>query len=180
MSVPREFEIAFVGLKSGITEFDYELGEEFFDDAEHPVDFENCQANVKLSLDKHSDFMQLKFEVGGKAAVQRIRCGNPLDVTLWDDFIVIVKMVDNPTEMNETNDDPDVFFIAKNETHLQIKDWLFEFVQLSIPTHPECGEDEKGETKCNKDVLKMLENFKDNQEQNENPIWKGLDKFKDN
>ena len=69
MSVPREFEIAFVGLKSGITEFDYELGEEFFD-AEHPVDFENCQANVKLSLDKHSDFMQLKFEVGGKAAVQ--------------------------------------------------------------------------------------------------------------
>jgi uncharacterized metal-binding protein YceD (DUF177 family) len=179
MSVPREFEIAFVGLKSGITEFDYELGEEFFD-AEHPVDFENCQANVKLSLDKHSDFMQLKFEVGGKAAVQCIRCGNPLDVTLWDDFNILVKMVDNPTEMNETNDDPDVFFIAKNETHLDVKDWLFEFVQLSIPTHPECGEDEKGETKCNKDVLKMLENFKDNQEQNENPIWKGLDKFKDN
>jgi len=179
MSVPREFEIAFVGLKSGLTEFDYELGEEFFE-AEKPVDFENCHATVKLTLDKHSDFIQLKFEVGGTADVQCIRCGNPLEVNLWDDFNILVKMVDNPAEMNESNDDPDVFFISKTESHLNIKDWLFEFVQLSIPTHPECGEDESGETKCNKEVLDMLDNLKQKEEKNENSIWKGLDKFKDN
>jgi uncharacterized metal-binding protein YceD (DUF177 family) len=175
----RDYDIAFVGLKPGTTEFDFELGNEFFE-PEKPTDFTDIQANVKLKLEKLSGFMQLKFEVGGTADVLCNRCGNPLKVDLWDDFEMIVKSVDNPDEMNENNDDPDVFFISRTESHLNIKDWLFEFVLLSIPPYPECGEDEKGKTKCNEEVLKMLEKLKDNEDKDTNTIWKGLDKFKDN
>lgn len=175
----RDYDIAFVGLKPGTTEFDYELGKEFFE-PEQPADFTDIQAHVKLKLDKHVGFMQLKFEVGGTADVLCNRCGNPLKVDLWDDFEMIVKMVDNAEEMNENNDDPDVFFISRTESHLNVKDWLFEFVVLSIPTYPECGEDEKGKSKCNEEVLKMLDKLKDNEDKDTKTIWKGLDKFKDN
>lgn len=175
----HEFEIAFVGLKPGISVYEYELGEKFFD-AENTTDFTNCKADIKLKLDKHPTFLQLKFEIGGKAEMICNRCGNPLEIILWDDFDVLVKMVDNPVEMNAENDDPDVFYISWNETHLNIHDWIYEFVQLSMPTHPVCDEDEKGESTCNKEVLSMLDNLKEEEEKKENTIWKGLDKFRNN
>jgi uncharacterized metal-binding protein YceD (DUF177 family) len=108
------------------------------------------------------------------------RCGNPLEISLWDDFEVVVKMVDNPEEMNAQNDDPDIYFISWNETHLDLHDWINEFVQLSMPTHPVCEEDDKGQSKCNKDALAMLEKLKDSDNEKENTIWKGLDKFRNN
>ena len=135
---------------------------------------------MRLLLDKHAGFMQLKFEVGGSTEMQCNRCGNPLNTTLFDDFEILVKMVDNPEEMNEQNDDPDVFFISRTESHLNIKDWLMEFVILSMPTYPACDEKEIGGPKCNKEVLEMLQKLKDNEDNKNNPIWKGLDKFKDN
>jgi hypothetical protein len=49
-----------------------------------------------------------------------------------------------------------------------------------MPTHPNCGEDEKGESKCNKETLEMLEKLKETETKKENSIWKGLDKFRNN
>ena len=179
MSGHRDYDIAFVGLKPGVTAFNYELGDEFFE-ADKPADFQQCKALVKLSLDKHPGFMQLKFEVGGTTEMQCNRCGNPLEITLWDDFEVVVKLVDNPEEMNESNDDPDVFFISRTDSHINVKLWLNEFVQLSMPTYPACEEKEMGGPKCNQEVLAMLQKPIENNESTSNPIWKGLDKFKDN
>ena len=121
----RDYEIAFVGLKPGLTELDYEVGNEFFESSQ-PTEFSNIQATIKVILDKHQGFMQLKFEVGGWVDLNCNRCGNPLKIDLWDDFEMVVKLVDNPEEMNENNDDPDVFFIARTESHLSIREWLFE------------------------------------------------------
>ena len=65
MSVRREYEIAFVGLKPGEHEFNYEVDDKFFA-SYGPQEFKNCKANVRLVLDKHTSFMLLKFAVGGK------------------------------------------------------------------------------------------------------------------
>jgi hypothetical protein len=63
MSRRREFEIAFVGLKPGVHEYNYSIDDKFFE-AFNQQDFHNCKAKVKLLLDKKSSFMLLKFEVG--------------------------------------------------------------------------------------------------------------------
>jgi uncharacterized metal-binding protein YceD (DUF177 family) len=179
MTGKREFEIGLVGLKPGITIFEYDLGDSFFD-VEQQVEFRNSDIHVRLLIDKHTTFFQLKFEVGGQTEMVCNRCGNPLIIDLWDDFEVVLKMVDNPAEMNTQNDDPDIFFISWNESHFDVHDLINEFVQLSIPTHPNCGENEKGESKCNKDTLKVLEQLKETETKKENTIWKGLDKFRNN
>jgi hypothetical protein len=49
-----------------------------------------------------------------------------------------------------------------------------------MPTYPACSEEEMGGPKCNKEVLAKLQQLKNNEEKKENPIWKGLDKFRDN
>lgn len=177
MNSRREFEIAFVGLKPGLHEFHYEIGDAFFEPFKEQ-DFKNCQAKVKLTLDKKSSFLMLKFEIGGKVDVGCDRCGNQLPLELWDEFDLIVKMVDNPEEMNEQGDDPDVYYISKTESHLYLSDWLYEFINLSIPFQRRCTEEEMGGPHCNLEVLAMLKKMEENIQTTNNPVWKGLDQFK--
>lgn len=180
MANRRAFEIAFVGLKPGIHEFDYELNEQFFIEKE-AQDLANASANVKVSLEKNSGFMLLKFEIGGKADVSCDRCGNPLTMDLWDEFKILVKLVDNPDEMNEQEEDPDVVYISRTESHLELSNWLYEFVLLSIPLQRMCNVEEMGGPQCNKEVLEKLKEMEARtRDNNANTLWKDLDKFKDN
>jgi uncharacterized metal-binding protein YceD (DUF177 family) len=180
MSYRREFDIAFVGLKPGIHEYSYKIEDRFFE-TYPPQDFKHCQADVKISLDRKSSFMLLKFEIGGKVEVVCDRCGNDLPLNLWDEFNIVVKLVDNPEEMNNQEEDPDVYYISKGESHLHLADWIFEFINLSIPMQKMCSKDEMGGPNCNKEVLAMLNKMEGEKEQDKpaNPLWKGLEKFKD-
>lgn len=176
----RDYDIAFVGLRPGEHEFQYEIDDKFFADRPEQ-EFKNCRAHVKLILDKHPSFLLLKFEVGGYVDLNCDRCGNPLTRELWDEFEMAVKMVENPDELNAGDEDPDVFYISRTESHINVGDWLYEFINLSIPTQRLCGEDDNGETKCNQEVIEMLRQMEiqAQEEREENPIWKGLDKFRD-
>lgn len=173
----REYDIAFVGLKPGVHEFNYEIDDKFF--TEYPEqDFSNVVTKVRLKLEKNTSFMMLKFEIGGSVEVSCDRCGNPLDQELWDEFEVLVKLVDDPEKMNEEEEDPDVFYISKGESLLNIEEWIYEFIELSIPTHRMCSEEEMGGPKCNLEVLEKLKKMNEEDTQKTPSIWKGLDKFR--
>lgn len=187
MSRRREFEIAFVGLKPGIHEFNYLIDERFFE-AFQQQDFRHCKANVKLSLDRKSSFMLLKFEIGGVLEVTCDRCNSNLPFNLWDEFNITVKMVENPEFMNDNEEDPDMYYIAQGESHIDVANWIYEFINLSLPMQKACEFEKMDGPHCNKnamDVLKKMESRQDEIDGKtkknkaiENPIWKGLDKFK--
>lgn len=178
MNSKREFEIPFVGLKPGIHEYEYQITNKFFE-AYPQQEFNNCKANVKLLLDKKTGFMLLKFEVGGSIEVVCDRCGNDLPLELWDEFNIVVKLVEEPETMNNQEEDPDVYYISRGESHLHIADWIFEFINLSIPMQKMCDIKDIGGPNCNKEVLEMLKRMDGVNQEVGNPIWKGLEKFKD-
>jgi uncharacterized metal-binding protein YceD (DUF177 family) len=173
----RDYAIAFVGLKPGIHAFEYEITDKFFEQYQQQ-DFSNCRAKVKLLLEKNTSFMALTFEVGGTLEVVCDRCGNNLPLQLWDEFKVIVKLVEDPEKMNNEEDDPDVYYIARTESHLQVHDWIYEFINLSIPMQKMCSEEEMGGPHCNKTTLEMLKKMNVENNQPAAGIWKGLDKIK--
>lgn len=177
MSQRREFEIAYVGLKPGIHVFEYRIEDKFFVPYGEQ-EFTNCIANIKLSLEKNSGFMQLKFDIDGKADVSCDKCGNTLLMQLWDEFNIIVKIVDDPEIMNEQEEDPDIYYIGRGESHLHLTDWIYEFVNLSIPLQKMCNESEKGGPKCNLEVLEKLRKMEEDVMKDTNAVWKGLDKLK--
>ncbi len=174
------YDIAFVGLKPGIHHFNYELDEQFFAEKE-ASDVQINTASIRLSLEKNSSFMLLKFEVGGKGEAPCDRCGNPLKLDLWDEFNMLVKLVDDPDKMNAQEEDPDVFYISRTESHLHVEDWLYEFALLSVPMQKMCSEEEMGGPQCNNEVLEKLRKMEEELQKNTaSGIWKGLEKFKDN
>ena len=122
--------------------------------------------------------MRLKFEVGGTVESTCDRCNNPLTLDLWDEFMVTVKSAENPEELNELAEDPDVFFIGRHESHLDLSDWIYEFINLSIPLQKICAEEEPGKIKCNPSALALLKRMENVEEEKpRNEIWKDLEKF---
>ena len=178
MSNRREYEIAFVGLKPGIHEFDYQVADSFFEEFQEQ-DFKNCQAQIKLFLEKSSSsFMLLRFEIGGSVETICDRCNNNLPLQLFDEFVVTVKMVENPEEMNEQEEDPDVYYISKGESHLDIKGWIYEFINLSIPMQKTCEFENMDGPYCNPAAREMLNRMRSSGDNQQNPIWKDLEKFR--
>lgn len=174
----REYEIAFVGLKPGIHEFDYQVSDSFFEEFQ-AQDFKNCQAQIKLLLEKSSSsFMMLRFEIGGSVETICDRCNNNLPLQLFDEFNVTVKMVENPDEMNDQEEDPDVYYISKGESHLDIKAWIYEFINLSIPMQKTCEFENMDGPYCNPTARELLNRMRSSGDNQENPIWKDLKKFK--
>lgn len=178
MNYRRAYEIAFVGLKPGVHEFEYKVDDTFF---EHygPQDFENCHAELKVKLEKTSSLILLKFDISGTVDVQCDRCANTITKELWDEFDVVVKMVEEPQQMNEQEEDPDIFYIGYQESHLHLADWIYEFVNLSIPNQRFCGENAEDTSKCNPEVLKKLDQMKAGAiNSGASNVWKDLDKLK--
>jgi len=174
----REYEIAFVGLKPGVHEYNYEITDTFFVPFQEQ-DFSNCKASVKLELDKKSGFMLLRFEIGGQLEVTCDRCNNKLPIQLWDEFTVTVKIVDEPELLNKQEVDPDIYYISRGESHLHVAGWIYEFINLSIPMQKVCSYEKMDGPYCNPEVMKMLKKMESgNSEEKVNPIWKGLEKFR--
>lgn len=110
------------------------------------------------------------------------RCNNHLPLDLWDEFNITVKLVAEPDLMNSQEEDPDVYYIGTGDSHLDIAAWIYEFINLSIPMQRTCNFEKMDGPHCNKaamDVLKKMSVAKEKEEKKENPIWKGLEKFKD-
>lgn len=173
----KEFEIAFVGLKSGEHEFDYDIDDRFFTTYSESLDFSGSKLNIRLLLDKKSGFFLLKFEITGEVTVNCDRCGDPFVLPIWDEFNLVVKLVDNPAVLEE-DEDPNVVYISRHESILQVADWIYEFALLSIPMQRIHPDDKNGKSGCNQEALKMLEALREQESKKDNPLWKDLEKFR--
>ena len=74
--------------------------------------------------------------------------------------------------MNQQEEDPDVYYISKGESHLHISDWIYEFINLSIPMQRMCREEDIGGPYCNKEVLEMLKKLETEKSRPGGTVWK--------
>lgn len=176
----REFEIPWFGLKEGLHEYRFQVTDKVIEELgyEHP-DFSNLDAAVMLKLDKHNSFLQLHFDIGGKVDVACDRCGDTFNMPLWDEFDLIVKFTGENEEVQEEDaEEADIVFVPRSETILDVSDWVYEFIMLSMPMQHIHPDKEDGTPGCNPEALKLLNKMSGSEEARKN-LWSGLDKFKD-
>ena len=158
---PNEFLIPFQGLKQGKHEFGYQLGNEFFERFDYQ-EFESCDVQVKIHLNKTSTMLEFDLSGGGTVRV-------PCDLTqeLYDQPIdsslsLVVKFGE------EFNDEDDELLILPHGEHqVDLSQYVYEMLVLAVPlkrVHPgvedgtlesdildKLEELEPGETKTNDD-----------------------------
>lgn len=170
MKHTREYNIAFVGLKPGLHNFNYHIDDKFFENFEKP-EFTNAQIDVKLEFDKKQSTFLLKFSLTGIVQLPCDRCGDDFEMNLWDEFELLVKQIEDEQVAQKTDIDPEVAYIGRSESLLDISSWIYEFIILSVPIQHIHPDDKEGKSLCNPDALAFL----NKQATNVTPsIWKNI------
>ena len=155
MKWEREYEIAFVGLAQGEHHFSYHIEDSFFEHFAKP-DFEKSDIEVTMILDKKTDVFLLHFDIHGKATTACDRCGDDFEMTIWDEFDHVIKLVDGSEVDIKNEADPEISYVSKLDSILDVSKLVYEYVIFSLPIQKVHGTDDEGNSECNEDVIKRL------------------------
>ena len=164
------FVIPFRGLKEGEHQFDYIINNSFFEVYPYE-DILDADINVHLDFIKKSTLFELGFtaignvkvicDISNESYLQPIEGALDLVIKFGDDY---------------NNENEDILIIPYGEYEVDIDQYLYEMIVLSIPLkkiHPGIID---GSLKT--DILDKLEELQPNKEQNNNSIDPRWDKLK--
>lgn len=169
----KDFNIPFVGLKLGSHLFEYKIDRAFFE-AFNFDEYANAAISVEVDFLKKTTLLELDIHVKGTVNVPcditNIAFDQPLDGTLH----LVVKF---GPEFNDDNED--ILILPHEEYQVNIGQYIYELVVLSVPTkriHPKV-EDGTMESKALDKLNELqIETEKTVEETDIDPRW---DKLKD-
>lgn len=166
---PEDYRIAFTGLKPGIHQFDFRIGQKFFENVEDQ-EINDGDVSVTISVTKEERMMDFHFELHGKVIVPCDRCNDPVEMDISGNERLIVKLGDKYFEESE-----DVQIIPETDHYFDVAPFIYEFIHLSLPARRIHPEDANGNSLCNPDVLRKLEEL--TPEKGPDPRWEILRKL---
>lgn len=127
MSKTKEYTIPFVGLKLGKHKFEYQISNAFFEIFDYN-EFQNSDIKVNVVLDKQSNLLELNFKHEGTINV-------PCDLTSEDFDLPIKGKLKLIVRFGETfnNDNEELLILPFGEFEIDIAQYIYELVILSIP-----------------------------------------------
>ena len=174
MPTRKDHIIQFVGLSTGQHEFEFDIKDKFFEDYNYS-EIKQGAIQVGLTLLKQSTMMVLHFKINGTVKQDCDRCTAPLDLPIMGNYKLIVKVGGSDTG----NEDDDIITIPANEHELDLTQYIYEYIALSLPIKRVHPDNKKGESSCDKKMLKKLERFLLEEEKEEtDPRWNGLKNIK--
>jgi uncharacterized metal-binding protein YceD (DUF177 family) len=168
----KQFVIQFGGLKPGQHHFDFEIDDTFFEHFEYS-EIKNGKIAVHLELEKEEKVLAFHFSFDGNVILPCDRCFEPVELKLNGTENLIVKFGDGYYEENE-----ELQIIPEGVTQFDISPFLYEYTHLLLPFRRVHPDDENGNSLCNPEIIKMLEQTSSSGEPD--PRWEVLNKLKNN
>lgn len=166
----KQFVIQFSGLKLGQHEYEFELGDLFFERFKIE-DVTNGKIHVDFSLLKRVNGLELEFEFSGTLNGACDRCLESLEFPVSGENSIQVKFGDKHDEEND-----ELFVIAPEEYQIDIAPLLYEFISLQVPLRKVHEEDD-----CDPEVMARLNvsSTEADDDTNDTPsVWDKLKKLK--
>ncbi len=129
----NEFLIPFIGLKLGKHQFEYQISKAFFEDFDYN-EFEDSDIKVNVVLEKKSTMLELAFKHKGTVNVPCDLTGELFDLPVKGKIKVVVQFGEQFNDDNE-----ELLILPHGEHQIDIKQYVFEMIALSVPlkkTHP--------------------------------------------
>ena len=173
----RDYDIAFVGLKQGVHDFNYHIDDHFFELFSESL-VKKANLDVHLKFEKHPSFFMFNFHHQGTVHLPCDRCGVELDYPVDNEQDVVVKF-DEHREGDDDDSMADIIYISRADTHFNVAQLIYEFVNLSIPINHVTCDNITVEKPCDEKVLSQLKASKD-QSIKVDHRWDDLSKIKFN
>jgi len=164
------FDIEVSNRKNGTYKFSYVLEDDFFKLFENSL-IEHGVLEVALELVKKNKILKFIYTIKGEIELVCDRClgtfMHPVDIK----NIQYVKIGEEYKEVDERT-----IIIPSTWEKVNVAQWLYEDAALTIPYRKVHPLDEEGKSKCNVEMLKILDNYlvKDAEVMQEDPRWNKL------
>jgi len=167
MKHSKEYTIQFKGLKPGMHQFNYLIDKKFFDTYQYD-DFIDSKINLVVDFNKKSTLFELFFSISGTVLINCDVSGEEFNQPVKGSLSLIVKFGD---EFN--NDNEEILVIPHNEYEIDLSQYIYELIVLSVPIkriHPGVLD---GTLKSK--AIDKLEKMQDNAQNNKiDPRWDKL------
>jgi uncharacterized protein len=164
-----QYVIAYKGLKDGLHLFDFKVDDKFFESFENS-EIEKGDVDVHVTLNKKTTMLEFEFQMDGKVTVPCDRCLDPFELEIEYEAPLYIKFGDESHEETE-----ELFVLSEQETEIDVSQFIYEFIHLSLPYRRVHPDDKKGNSTCNKEMIKRLEELSVNEEKPDmDPRWNEL------
>lgn len=163
--------IPFSGLKDGKHQFEFTIDAEFFEQFEQSL-VKDARIEILVDFEKKINLLELDIHFKGEIETVCDRCSDPLELKVDETDYLIVKFGE------EESIDEHILFISEGAYELDIRDQIYQLVNLALPAKIEHEKEED----CDQEVIKKLKEYsRAAEKENEtevDPRWDALNKLK--
>lgn len=176
----KNYTIRFSGLKEGVHQFNFELGDTFFEQLDYS-EIKKASLSVEAVFEKKQTMLVLNFNISGDIEVMCDKCTDDFRLNIDGEEELIYKFGEG------ISNDEKIIVIPENEFELDLTQPFYEATILALPSrrvHPD--------KECNPEMLKAMDSYlmveseeteqSDSEEDDEgddvDPRWAALNKLK--
>ncbi|MBN1115603.1 MAG: DUF177 domain-containing protein [Bacteroidales bacterium] len=171
MKVEYQYIIPFKGLKEESHYFDFTFEKEFFE-LNSALEVTDGNLSAQVILTKKSSFLELRTTISGVIKIQCDRCLENFDYNLNYSGKLFVKFKEEAEEP-----DNEMIYLHPSEDMLDLNQYFYDCIGLSIPLQKFHPDDEFGNIGCDEKMINIIQShsIKDSIEDNNiDPRWSKL------
>lgn len=147
MNISDQYSIAYKGLKNGTHHFDFEADDALIKAFENP-EFKHLKAQIGVDLERSSSVLQLSVTIAGTVTVECDRCLDDVELPVDFNGVLEVKFSDEFDDY-----DGSVMWISPSLDRVELAQYFYESIVLSLPSQRVHPLDANGLPTCNPDML---------------------------
>lgn len=149
-SILNIYTIHYKGLKVGSHSFEFEINDRFFKEyPEGEIECGKLVANVQLQ--RHSTMLEFFIDITGQVEVTCDRCLDPFNLPIEYSGRLIVKIGND-----EISDNDELWVVSENEHEVNLAQYIYESICLSLPISRYHGIEGSSENDCNPQMLSRI------------------------
>ncbi len=166
--------IPIAGLKVGYHSFDFNIGNSFFEQFEES-EIKEGNLTAVVETVRSSSLIEMVVKINGTVKICCDHCLEMFDEGVSCENTLLIKF-------GKTTDytDPDIITVTHDEHELDMKQFFYEYIHLALPIQRIHPDDEKGNSRCNPEMLSRLKEHLVDEEVRIDPRWDELKKLMNN
>lgn len=168
MGVSDLFSLPYLGMKDGYHTYKFEVDSHFFKNfISSPID--SGAFEIHLDVDKRGSLSEFMFSISGKVDTSCDRCLASIELPVTGTFKMHGKI------SSIEGDDEDIIYIKPDQSHIDLSQYIYELICLSIPQIKVYDCAIEVPKVCDEVILSKLQTETPNDIENDNPdLWSNI------
>ena len=141
----------------GSHRLNFHLDDSFFEQFDSLL-VHNGKVEVELLVNKLNNFAECQLSINGEVGVECDRCLDEVIVPIAYNGKLTISVSENHDDdsLPVNANDVDIIYIHLNDKEVDLSQYIYESICLSLPIQVVHSNDENGNSMCNKEMLDKL------------------------